>query len=104
MRHGPTRVALEHNVLPEVHCWVAMRGPDTIIDTTTGSWPDKARAVGFAWTARNPPSYIWASPRELKDRWSTGEFSPYYHPYKDACEAVDRLAEIEIWPMLRKEI
>lgn len=52
-------------ILPEMHCWIAHRQPNTIIDISTGSLPDRCRRMNMAWTSPTPPNFVWMTEREM---------------------------------------
>lgn len=87
------RERLKRNLLPEIHCWLAHQEPDTVIDSTTGTWPARARVGGFQWTARLPPDYLWATERELRDLSLSYGYEVTYAPSLDACKIADACAK-----------
>lgn len=87
--------------LPELHCWLAHRDPDTIVDPTTGTWPARARRGGFPeWLAPAPPPFLWTTVEELVADYPDPPFTPTYTPDLEACRVADELAGREIYPKI----
>jgi len=63
--------------LPEMHVWIGLTAPQTLIDFSTRHLKDVAAAEGMTWTAPEPPRYVWTAPDDLPD-WVA------YHPNRDA--------------------
>lgn len=80
--------------LPEFHCWVAHRDPDTIIDPTTSTWPIRARIGGYQWTNSFPPDYLWVTTEGLKDLSLQYGFQITYAPALDACQIASEFAHV----------
>jgi hypothetical protein len=99
-------------LMPEIHCWLALRhedGSGTIVDPTTSTWPKRAEIEGHSWPGRRPPPYLWDKADELNDRYGLGlglevNYSPIYHPSKEACEFAGEMADESIYPKLAKAL
>lgn len=50
--------------LPEMHCWVGIVDQQEIVDFTTRHLKTAASALGMAWTAPDPPRYLWCPAKE----------------------------------------
>jgi len=87
--------------LPELHVWLAHRDPDTIIDPTTGTWPERAALDGQTWTGPPTPSFIWHTPAEMamliRDQYPLG-FTYRCDPV--ACKVADAFANLELYPQI----
>jgi hypothetical protein len=59
-RHPRSIAACEQGRLPEMHAWVAIPSSGEIIDLTTRYLVARAAAEGMAWTAPEPPQFLWA--------------------------------------------
>jgi len=90
--------------LPELHVWLAHRDPDTIIDPTVGTWVDRARAGGFAWTAVEPPAFLWSPLADIRSKYQRGSLAPLYEAHMDACRVADQFGAIEIMPRIAKHL
>ena len=84
--------------LPELHVWLAHRDPDTLIDPTTGTWPDRAKAGGFTWSAVHPPEFLWGTQAELESH--AADYAVVYAPEMSACQVAGKFASLEIVPTL----
>jgi len=98
-----TRARLALGVLPELHCWLGL-SPErsgveepTIVDPTTGSWPERAGWAGRPWEAPPPPDFLWATEADMARRWP-GYLAPQYRAALSACEVAGDLATREIYP------
>lgn len=99
-----------NNTLPEVHVWLALKGgveavEDTILDPTSGTWPERARMAGREWTSPQPPAFLWHTRAEL-EALSERDF-PLGILYKadlEACVTVDGLAALDLYPTLMSEL
>ena len=87
--------------LPELHVWLAHRDPDTIIDPTTGTWPERAALDGQTWTGPVPPSFLWHTQEELAalvtDQYPLGIT---YQCDVTACQVADSFAQLELYPRI----
>ena len=54
--------------LPEMHCWIWLPDSKEVVDFSTGHIPTLAKAMGFEWKVKPPPTYIWARPESLFPR------------------------------------
>ena len=63
--------------LPEMHAWVGILDSQEIVDFTTRHLRSAAEARGMAWTAADPPRYLWCPAANTPD-WVV------YHPNRDA--------------------
>ena len=63
--------------LPEMHCWIWIPKTQEVVDFSAGHVPTLAKALGFEWKAKPPPSYIWARVQSLFPR-------AVYYPNRDA--------------------
>jgi hypothetical protein len=74
--------------LPEMHVWVGLVDRQEIVDFTTRHLKAAALAFNMAWTAAEPPAYIWCPANGTPD-WVV------YRPYRDAslyaCTLLQRL-------------
>jgi hypothetical protein len=61
-------VSMAAGNLPEMHVWVGMPDEQILIDFTTKFLTLAAAKLGMAWTAPEPPKYLWTSARALPDR------------------------------------
>lgn len=93
---------------PEVHVWLAFRSEESpdgvIVDPTTGTWPDRAKAAGLLWTAEPPPDCLWASPEDLYGLEDIRGMSIGYKPSLDACRVADSFAAHGIYPRVVPEV
>jgi len=87
--------------LPELHCWLAYRSPEapegTIVDTTSGSWPERARTGDYGWSALSPPDCLWATGTQLGALAEERGFGITYAPDIQACMAADAFAHHGIY-------
>lgn len=68
--------------LPEMHCWVGLLESQEIIDLTVKFFPMAWKnAIGYDWTAKTPPDYVWMNITECQK-----EYDVIYEPLKDATE------------------
>lgn len=93
------REAMQHVMagrLPELHTWLAFRSaehPDgVIVDTTAGSWPERAVQAGHSWTSLAPPDCLWASGADLQALSDARGFGILYGADMDACRCADAFA------------
>jgi hypothetical protein len=63
--------------LPEMHVWVGILDSQEIVDFTTRHLRAAAEARGMAWTAADPPPYLWCPAASTPD-WVV------YRPDRDA--------------------
>jgi hypothetical protein len=74
--------------LPEMHVWVGLVDSQELVDFSTRHLKAAARSHGLAWTAADPPRYLWCPAAELPD-WVV------YRPMADAsiyaCALLKRL-------------
>lgn len=99
------RERLRQNLLPEIHCWIAHRDPDTVIDPTTGTWPTRALIGGYQWTAPLPPDYLWVTLEGLRDLSLSYGYEITYQPSLDACEiASDCAVKAGIYESIMEEV
>ena len=74
--------------LPEMHVWVGILNSQEIVDFTTRQLRSAAEARGMAWTAADPPRYLWCPAAGTPD-WVV------YGPDRDAsiyaCTILKRL-------------
>ena len=63
--------------LPEMHVWVGIVDRQEIVDFTTRYLKTAATALGMAWTAADPPNYLWCPANQTPD-WVV------YRPNRDA--------------------
>jgi len=63
--------------LPEMHVWVGIVDRQEIVDFTTRHLKAAAAALDMAWTAADPPAYLWCPANQTPD-WVV------YRPNKDA--------------------
>jgi hypothetical protein len=59
--------ARKADLLPEIHCWCAVRSTQEIVDFSTATLPDVCRRMGFVWKMPPPPSFVWARFDALPD-------------------------------------
>lgn len=87
--------------LPELHVWLAYRtkeNPDGyIIDTTSGSWPERATQAGHSWTSLAPPDCLWATADELAALGEERGLGVNYQADMDACQCADAFAHHGIY-------
>lgn len=65
------------DLLPEMHCWLALIETNEVIDFSTHTFPDVARTMGFFWKCEPPPDFIWGTADKIPARF-------YYHANWDA--------------------
>lgn len=53
--------------LPEMHVWVGIVDRQEIVDFTIRHLRESAESQGMAWTAADPPRYLWCHARGLPD-------------------------------------
>ena len=53
--------------LPEMHVWVGIVDRQELVDFTTRHLKAVAGALGMAWTATDPPSYLWCPANQTPD-------------------------------------
>ena len=74
--------------LPEMHVWVGIVDRQELVDFTTRHLKAACAAVGMAWTAADPPQYLWCPAGQLPD-WVV------YRPNREAsiyaCTLLKRL-------------
>ena len=74
--------------LPEMHVWVGLVDRQEIVDFTTRHLKAAALTLGMAWTAPDPPPYVWCLANETPD-WVV------YRPNREAslyaCTLLKRL-------------
>jgi hypothetical protein len=74
--------------LPEIHVWVGLLDSQEIVDFTTRHLKAAAAEQGMAWSAADPPAYLWCPAAALPD-WVV------YRPNRDAsvyaCTILKRL-------------
>jgi hypothetical protein len=58
-------VAMEAGQLPEMHVWAGLPDEQIIVDFSTRHLPTAAARLGMAWTAAEPPQYLWCSARAV---------------------------------------
>ena len=63
--------------LPEMHVWVGIVDQQELVDFTTRHLKTAAAALDMAWTATDPPAYLWCSANQTPDR-------VVYRPNRDA--------------------
>ena len=90
------RVPARPGALPELHVWLAHRGPDTVIDPTTGTWIERAQDAGLVWSAPAPPAWLWATAQELTQLETRYPFAIQYKPALAACEIAGRAAQADL--------
>jgi hypothetical protein len=76
--HEPTSalsVALGN--LPEMHVWVGLVDSQELVDFSTRRLKEAAADNGMAWSAADPPKYLWCTGEEMPD-WVV------YTPNRDA--------------------
>jgi len=99
LRDPLTHAMVEAGRLPELHVWLAHRDPDTIIDPTSGTWPERAAEGGREWLTPRPPDFLWHTVEEMGDlAESDFDLGITYAPDPAACEIADDLASREIYP------
>lgn len=63
-----TALRLQNNLLPEMHAWAAIPDTQEIVDVTTKYLPRQCEERAcLAWTAPQPPDFLWASADEWPD-------------------------------------
>lgn len=68
--------------LPEIHCWVGLLETQEIIDLTVKFFPMAWKnAIGYDWTAKTPPDYVWSNIVSCQKKYAVR-----YEPLKDATE------------------
>jgi hypothetical protein len=73
--------AVQFGRMPEMHVWAGIPSEQTLVDMTTGFWPEQAKLLkGFEWKADPPPPYFWGTAQEL------GENGGFYKPERKAVE------------------
>jgi hypothetical protein len=60
-------IARATGALPEMHVWVGLIEPQTLIDFSTASLRKHAEACGLTWRSGDPPAYLWATEPEMPD-------------------------------------
>jgi hypothetical protein len=74
--------------LPEIHVWVGLLDSQEIVDFTTRHLKAAAAEQGMAWSAADPPAYLWC-PAAAPPDWVV------YRPNRDAsvyaCTILKRL-------------
>lgn len=75
--HPASRAALRAGRLPEMHVWLGLLDPPTIIDFSTRDLQRHAELVGLTWRSGDPPDHLWATEDEMPD-WVV------YTPNQDA--------------------
>jgi hypothetical protein len=63
--------------LPEMHVWLGLLDPPTLIDFSTRDLKGLAEASGLIWRSGDPPEFLWATEDEMPD-WVV------YTPNRDA--------------------
>jgi hypothetical protein len=54
--------------LPEMHVWAGLPDINTIVDLTTGYFPEQAKILAeIDWPGAQPPSYFWGRIAEMPD-------------------------------------
>ena len=53
--------------LPEMHCWVGLLDTQEIVDFSTRHLKQAAASHGLAWSAADPPQYLWCPANQLPD-------------------------------------
>ncbi len=51
--------------LPEMHCWVGIIDTQEIVDFTTRHLKTAAANLDLAWTAADPPEFLWCASRRI---------------------------------------
>lgn len=74
--------------LPEMHVWVGLVDRQEIVDFTTRHLKAAAAALGMAWTAADPPAYLWCSANATPD-WVV--YRPDRNASLYACTLLQRL-------------
>ncbi len=59
--------ALAAGGLPEMHVWVGLLRPQTLIDFSTRNFRKHAEACGLTWQSGDPPEFLWAAADEMPD-------------------------------------
>ncbi len=62
-----TRERVAQDLMPEVHCWVALPDSGEVVDLSTKYLRAQAARLGVQWTGSEPPDYLWATAAELPD-------------------------------------
>lgn len=57
--HPLSKAAIRDGKLPEIHCWIAIRETQEIVDFSTGFVHVAAATAGLIWQMPPPPPYIW---------------------------------------------
>jgi hypothetical protein len=53
--------------LPEMHVWVGILDTQEIVDFSTRWLKQAAEGMGLAWTADEPPEFLWCSAKKMPD-------------------------------------
>lgn len=66
--------------LPELHCWVGLVDSQEVIDLTVKFFPMAwKKAVGYDWSAKVPPDYVWQNIVSCQE-----EYDARYEPLEAA--------------------
>lgn len=77
-----SKIAKGLGSLPEMHVWAVDPATESIIDLTSGIWPDRCKQLtGMNWKAPMPPDFLWTTFNQLPK-------GVIYEPNKDACQLV----------------
>ena len=75
--HPRSIAARAVGMLPEMHVWLGLLDPPTLIDFSTRDLRVLAEASGLIWRSGDPPEFLWATEEEMPD-WVV------YTPNRDA--------------------
>ena len=105
LKDDRTNFFFRAGALPEMHCWLAYRDPDTIVDATSGSWPERAHAGGHSWETPRPPDFLWHTADELESLVEREfKLGIRYEANLEACKVADELASREIYPKVAEAL
>jgi hypothetical protein len=83
----------------DVHVWLAVVSPQTLIDPTTADWPAHAAQGGYEWLPEmKPPRFMWDTTEKL----ARLARPPIYRAVPEATLWAVGQAQEDIYPMLGK--
>jgi len=98
--HAETALAVLTGKLPELHVWLALVEEEVIVDSTTRTFVDRARAAGVSWPGARPPSLLWGQATALHTRYGGRRHAPRYMSSSGACDVAITVAERIVYPKL----
>jgi hypothetical protein len=65
---SPASIAqINKGLLPEVHIWCGIVDTQELVDFSTGTFAQIARARGHNWRMPDPPPFLWCQAKDLPD-------------------------------------